>query len=129
MKSSFAPALVAVVTALGGCATSGGWYRPNTSADQYYPDAYQCQQAAASSYPVAMVQRMTSPGYQAPQSQSSQSNCTVIGNQVNCTSQQTGNSAAVFNRPPQYISEDANAENRSYAMRSCLLAKGYRWRQ
>ncbi len=87
---------------------------------------FNCEQDAARMYPPVMVQRMTSPGYQPLPSQSTQTNCTSIGNQINCTSQPSGVDTSIYKQQPTYVTEDSNAISRNSAFQSCLSAKGYR---
>jgi hypothetical protein len=110
------------VALLGGCASR--WSRPNTSESQFYQDRYQCEQDAARSYPPAMVQRTTSPGFQAAP-RASQTNCTTIGNNISCNTAPTGLDASIFNRPPTQVTEDVNIGSRNSAVQSCLYARGY----
>lgn len=117
---------IAALALLAGCAGPTKWSKPGGSEQQFYADRYECEQQAASSYPNAPQQIMTSPGYTAPQQQNTQTNCTMYGNQMNCNSQQSGINTAIYNRPPQYATVDANAGARGNAARSCLMAKGYR---
>lgn len=97
--------------------------RPNPEADKS-----QCEMDAARAYPVLLVQRMTDPGFQVPgQQRPVQTNCTSIGGQVVCRSAATDLDASIFNRPPTYVTEDANLERRVSAFRSCMTGKGYRF--
>jgi hypothetical protein len=109
--------------ALTGCATK--WTKPGGSEQQFYSDRYQCEQEAAGAYQAAPTQIMTSPGYSAPQQQQTQTNCYMVGNQMTCNSQSTGVNTAMYNRPPTYATVDANSGNRTNAVRSCLMARGY----
>ena len=120
-------ALLLAVSSLTGCATGGGnWSKPGSTQNEFYGDLNQCQQQAAQSFPTMMVQRQTSPGFQgAPRP--TQTNCRAVGGgQVSCTSSQTGLDASIYNQAPTFVNEDANAGNRSNAVRSCLMARGYR---
>lgn len=110
--------------ALIGCTTK--WTKPGGSEQQFYADRYQCEQQAANSYPTAPQQVMTSPGVNMPQQQNTQTNCQMIGGQMQCLSQPVGVNTAIYNRPPQYATVDANAGARGNATGSCLMAKGYR---
>src|SRR5471030_376832 len=83
---------------LAGCATK--WSRPNTTEQEFYQDRFQCEQDAASMYPVAMSQ-------------------TSYGNGTNCST-----TPGVF-IPPVKTVQDANGLNRAMAIRSCLQSKGY----
>jgi hypothetical protein len=114
--------LMISVISLGGCAPK--WDRPNTSEAVFFQDRYQCEQQAAITFPPVMVQKATSPGFQAAASPT-QTNCTSQGNQISCRSAQVGLDSSVFNRPPQYVTEDANISNRFSLIRSCLNSKGY----
>jgi len=115
-----------MVLLLAGCAHPTMWSKPGGSEQQFYADRYECEQQAAGSYPSAPQQVMTSPGVSMPQQQTTQTNCQMYGNQMQCTSQPTGANTAIYNRPPQYMTVDANAGGRANAARSCLMAKGYR---
>jgi hypothetical protein len=94
---------------LAGCAM--GWTRPNTTEAQFYQDRFQCEQSAASMYPVMMTS--AGPGYQAP----ARTNCTSYGNQTDCTT-----TPGRYTPAPQ---SDANAIARSSAFSSCLQSRGY----
>lgn len=108
-----------------GCATR--WSKPGSTQDGFYSDRYQCEQEAANNYPAAPVQQMLSPGYRAPTPTTTTTNCVNVGyGNVQCQSTQPGASAAIYNTPPTYTTIDANASNRSNAVRSCLMSKGYR---
>ena len=107
---------------LAGCATK--WSHPNGGGN-FHSDLYQCEQEAAVSYPPAMTQVMTSPGYQAPQQTNTTTNCNVNGQWINCRSTQQGASASVYNSPPTYMTVDNNAGARGGFVRQCLRAKGY----
>ena len=109
MKSLLAGASLVSLILLGGCAM--GWTRPNTTEAQFYQDRFQCEQEAASMYPVAMSS--VGSGYQAP----AQTNCTTYGNQTNCTTR-----PGIYSPPPQF---DSNAIARSGAFSSCLESRGY----
>jgi len=93
---------------LAGCATK--WSRPNTTEQEFYQDRFQCEQDAASMYPVAMSQTSYGNGYQAP----TQTNCQTYGNNTNCST-----TPGVF-IPPVKTVQDANGLNRAMAIRSCL---------
>lgn len=97
---------------------------PVTKTNSLQQDQYECEQEAARSYPPALVQRMTSPGFQAAP-RPAQTNCTQFGNQVSCSTQSTGVSASIYNTPPTYVTEDANLRNRFASARSCMVARGY----
>ncbi|MBI2783954.1 MAG: hypothetical protein HYX64_07755 [Gammaproteobacteria bacterium] len=87
-------------------------------------DLYQCEQEAARSYPPNLVQRMTSPGFQAAPG-ATQTNCTSYGNQLSCQSGAGNAGASIYNRPPTYVTEDANLPSRKTSTRSCMVARGY----
>jgi hypothetical protein len=90
-------------------------------------DRSQCDMDSARAYPVLMQQRMTDPGFQAPgQPRAQQSNCTVLGGQVNCRTAPTGVDTSIYNRPPSYVTEDVNQMRRQAAFGACMEAKGYR---
>lgn len=113
-------ALTIVATALlVGCATR--WVKPGGTQGEFDRDHYACQQQAASMYPPQYMQVMTSPGYQPPPAPT-QTNCMVIGNQMNCQSMGGVQPIAV---PPSYVTQDANAGARFNAIRSCLMANGW----
>lgn len=112
MKSLLVSLVVVTATLLGGCAM--GWTRANTTAAQFYQDRFQCEQQAASLYPVVMAP--AGGGYQAP----AQTNCTTYGNQTNCTT-----TPGVYVPAP---SSDANSIARSSAISSCLRARGYTYK-
>lgn len=109
VKSRFVWAVLATFALLEGCAM--GWTRPNTTEAQFNQDRFQCEQQAASTYPVVMAS--SGSGYQAP----ARTNCTTYGNQTNCTT-----TPGAYTPPPQ---SDANAFARASAVRSCLQSKGY----
>ena len=113
------------VTLLAGCATK--WSHPNGGAN-WNADLYQCEQQAAASYPPAMSQVMTSPGYQAPAAPvTTNTNCRNTGfGTVQCQStQQGGFNTSIYNSPPTYMTVDNNANARGQSVRQCLRAKGY----
>lgn len=115
--------LIVTVVALAGCA-SQKWSRTGSNESEFRQEAYDCQQQAAASYPSAFVQQQTSPGFVAAP-QPTTTNCTIYGNTANCQSQATGASAAIYNRPPSYMTVDANQGNRNGAYRSCMFARGW----
>ena len=55
-----------------------------------------------------------------------QSNCTVIGGQVNCRTAPTGVDTSIHDRPPSYVTGDVNQLRRQSAFNACMEAKGYR---
>ena len=112
-----------VLVGLAGCATQ--WNRPNTTEAQFYQDRFECEQLAAGSYPPSMVQRMSSPGVYAPPPRT-QTTCSSVGGIVSCRSAPSGLDASIYNRPPTYVTDDANAPARAYAVGSCLMSRGYR---
>ena len=83
-------------------------------------DRYQCEMDATRAYPVALQQRMTSPGVQVAPNQSLQTNCTGYGAQLNCSTNRFGADASIYNRPPTYITEDVNLSRRQQAFASCM---------
>lgn len=109
MKSVFAFVMSVYLLALGGCTM--GWTRPNTTEAEFHQDRFQCEQQAASMYPVAMAP--SGSGYQAP----ARTNCNTYGNQTNCTT-----TPGIYTPPRQ---TDTNARNRMTAFSSCLQSKGY----
>lgn len=115
---------VTLFLVLAGCAQPQKWYGGTESS--FNRDRYECEQEAARSFPPQMVQHQTSPGVNVQPSQSVQTNCTRYGNQVNCTSTPQGVNASIYNRPPSYVTLDANAGSRGNSVRSCLFARGYR---
>src|SRR5262245_25396209 len=62
--------LIVCVVFVAGCAA--GWSRPNTTEAEFHQDRFQCEQQAASMYPVVM--RSSGPGVQAPAT----TNCTTM---------------------------------------------------
>jgi hypothetical protein len=110
MKSffTFANALVGVAL-LAGCAM--GWSRPNTTEAEFKLDRFECEQQAASMYPVVIAS--IGSGHEAP----SQANCSSYAGHMNCTA--TPGSYV----PPHQV--DANANERANAVRSCLQSKDY----
>ena len=114
---------VALLIVLAGCAQPLKWYGGTEAS--FYRDRYECEQEAARSYPPQMVQQQTSPGVNVQPSQNTQTNCTTYGNQINCTSTPQGANASIYNRPPSYITLDANEGSRANSFRSCLFARGY----
>lgn len=113
-------ATLLLASLLAGCATN--WTKPGATQDDLYRDRYACQQQAAAMYPPQPVQVMTSPGFQPPPAPA-RTDCTMYGNQMTCQSAGGVHAMAV---PPSYQTQDANADARWYAVRNCLLAKGYR---
>lgn len=97
---------------LSGCAM--GWSRPNTTEAEFYQDKFQCEQQAASAYPVNMM--ATGVGYQTPM----RTSCTSYGNQVNCTTM-----PGMYTPPAQM---DVNATSRAITFRNCLQSKGYEFK-
>lgn len=100
------------VAALCGC--SMGWYREGVSSSQGYQDIHECQQEAARAFPTVLAP--VGSGYQSP----SQTNCQMIGNQMNCTTY-----PGVYRAPPQ---QDVNMANRNNAMSSCMRGRGYTYK-
>ena len=120
-------ALLFACVSIAGCAAQQlYWTKPGTSRDEFNSDMYQCQQAAVQSYPVVHSQVMTSPGVNVPAQPQVRTTCTPqFGGGVTCTSQPVNNSAAMFNRPPTYITVDVNDANRAEMATSCMYARGY----
>ena len=115
--------LVGVV--VSGCAQYR-WVKQGASDSDFAQDRYACERESAAMYPPAMVQQQTSPGFVAPPPRTV-TNCQATGyGQVNCTSQQQGAMASIYNQPPTYAAIDANGNARVEAWRSCLVARGYR---
>ena len=108
MNAVFAFVTSACLLTLGGCAM--GWTRPNTTEAQASQDRLQCEQQAASMYPVVMAPNG------AANDQLAALDCATSGIPIDC-----GRTADVA-PPPQ---TDANAPNRSAALSSCLESKGY----
>jgi len=107
--------LIVCVVFLAGCAA--GWSRPNTTEAEFYQDRFQCEQQAASMYPVVM--RSSGPGVQAPAT----TNCTTMPGmpaRTNCTT-----TPGTYAPPPQ---TDVNANARSGAFNSCMNARGYTYK-
>lgn len=120
-------AAIALVLAGCGCATRPPeqWGKPYGTEAEFFQDQFDCQQRAAAMYPQNMAQEMTSPGLNIPER--TQTTCTGFGNNINCRSGPAGGaSASIYNTPPTYQTYDANAGNRSGALRSCMMSKGYR---
>ena len=115
--------LICAIT-LAGCAAPKSWRHSSKGQTEFHQDRYLCQQEAAQSYPAMIVQRMT-PGVQIPDNRSVQTNCSQVGNFVQCNSAKTGIDATIYNRPPSVVAEDANAANRNYAAQSCMYARGW----
>jgi hypothetical protein len=87
---------------------------------------YQCETDATRTYPVLPVQRMTDPGFQAPnQQRTQQTTCSGFGAQMVCRTAPTGVDTSIYNRPPTYVTEDANLRNRQSAFASCMEANGF----
>ena len=79
----------------------------------------------ARAYPVLMQQRMTDPGFQAPgQPRPQQSNCTVVGGQVNCRAAPTGVDSSIHDRPPSDVTEDVDQVRRQAAFRCVQGSQG-----
>lgn len=106
--------LLLIPAALAGCAMPQ-WHHANFSPAQFDQDRYQCTVQAREMYPVAMAgqSNMMPPP-------ATRTNCTAMGNQVNCTNQQ-GYQMPVY----QY---DRNQPYRDNAFSYCMRARGY-WRQ
>ena len=115
---------VTLLLVLAGCAQPQKWHGGTEAS--FNRDRYECEQEAARSFPTQMVQQQTSPGVNVRPSQSTQTNCTTYGNQINCTSSPQGLDTSIYNRPPSYITIDANARSRGNSITSCLYARGYR---
>ena len=125
--ASRAALLLASAAVLAGCMAPKQWHGGPGGAAQFNQDSYDCQLQAANMYPAAMVQQMTSAGVNAAPPPV-QTNCSVIGNQINCNSNRVGADASIYNRPPSYMTVDANAGSRDGAVVSCLYARGYELR-
>ena len=109
MKSFLAPINVLPLFILGGCAM--GWSRPNTTEAEFKLDRFQCEQQAASAYPVVIA--TIGSGHDAP----SQGNCSSYAGHLNCTA------APGIYVPPRQM--DVNANARANGVRSSLQSKGY----
>lgn len=117
-------ACIAALT-LAGCETSR-WAKQGATEADFFRDRYACEQQAASMYPPAPRQQMTSPGFQAP-AQPVATECVNVGGVIRCRSgPQGGVSASIYNQAPTYQTVDANQAQRAHAVRSCLLSNGYR---
>lgn len=107
-------ALIVALVALSGCAMPR-WHHVNFTPAQFDQDRYQCTMQARDMYPVAMTGQ---PTLMPPPA--TRTNCTALGNQLNCTSQQD------YQMPTyQY---DRNQPYRDNAFGYCMRARGY-WRQ
>jgi hypothetical protein len=109
MKSLLTFTNVFLPLLLGGCVR--GCSRPNTSEAEFKLDRFQCEQQAASIYPIVIESFGT--GHEAP----SQSNCSSYAGHMNCTA----TPGAYI--PPRQV--DVNANARANEVRSCLQSKGY----
>lgn len=96
---------------LAGCA-SKPWQHPTATPAQFNQDNYECHMQASAMYPAAM----TSANFNQPAPV--RTNCTAMGNTMNCTTQQQANQIP----PVQY---DQNQIARSNAQGQCLRARGY----
>lgn len=109
--------ILGISISLAGC--NVGWMKPGATRAEFNQDRYDCQIEAAKTYPVSMVQRTVSTGYQTP----AQTQCNNAGyGNFNCTT--TGGNYV----PPSTITEDVNMNNRSAAFHSCMQAKGYEYK-
>lgn len=110
MNKNLRVAVLTGASALGGCA---GWSHPSKSEAEFHQDRFQCEQSAASMYPVNMV---SGPTYQAP----TRTNCSGYGAQMQCTTM------------PGYAmpaaQSDSNSLSRNLAVNSCLQGKGYQFK-
>ena len=108
MKSLLTFTNVLLPLLLGGCPM--GWSRPTTSEAEFKLDRFQCEQQAASIYPVVIASFGS--GHEAP----SQSNCSSYAGHMNSTA----TPGAYI--PPRQV--DVNANARADKVRSCLRSKG-----
>ena len=107
MRIRIFPVALAAFT-LAGCAM--GWTRPDTTAQQFYQDRQECEQAAVQMYPPAYA---STGGYQSP----AMTECRSFGAQVECSTM-----PGAYHPGPM---TDANAMNRNMAISQCLRGKGY----
>jgi len=112
IKSIFIFIFFTTALLLVGCAGMG-WSKPGSSQADFYNDKNDCDRQAAQTFPVAMGS--TGSGYQAPTT----TNCTRVGNNVDCTS-----FPGAYSAPQQ---QDMNAMPRLNYVTSCLKSKGYSW--
>jgi len=116
MKSWSITSLLFIIV-LGGCTQY--WGKPGGTASEFEADKAECNALAYGQFPPNVITNTTyTGGYQAP----SQTNCTVIGNTMNCTSQ-----PSPLNVPsiPVTTSQDINVQARNAAWESCMYGKGY----
>ena len=99
--------LIVAVIVLTGCQRTQ-WVRPNTTAQQFNADKYQCEIEALRMYPNTAGQPIGNPSYS--------TNCTGYGNTLNCTSQQNQQMRSWI---------DTNAVSRAIMEERCLQARGY----
>ena len=105
MKKLFV--LIISIIVLAGCQRTQ-WVRPNTTAQQFNADKYQCEIEALRMYPNTAGQPIGNPSYS--------TNCTGYGNTLNCTSQQNQQMRSWV---------DTNAVSRAIMEERCLKARGY----
>lgn len=105
------------ITVLGGCTQY--WEKPGGTTSEFEADKAECNALAYGQFPPNVITNTTyTQGYKAPD----QTNCTLIGNTMNCTSQ-----PSPFNVPPVPVttSTDVNVQARNAAWESCMYGKGY----
>lgn len=120
MRATATALLITTALASSGCAT--GWTKPGVTQQAANVDQYQCEQEAAKMFPAAMV-TITPPTYPVA-TPPAQTSCINIGGGVtNCMTTPVAKPYPVIP-----YTQDANAGNRSNAIDSCLLARGYQRR-
>ena len=119
--------LCASLTALGGCAQYQMVNRYNPNAN-WNADLYQCNNEAAIRFPPAIVSSSsTQPNPYAAllNRQTTQTNCSTYGNQIDCTSTTRPNPYAVPSTTTTTTSTDVNKQNRDIFANQCLSARGW----
>lgn len=104
---------IVVFLVLAGCASGGGWYRDNTTREQFARDRYDCELEAMRASPGGPV------AVQQPQTQTV---CRQVGGQIICQ-QGPANGLAAFGAQP--LADYSAVHQRNALERSCLYARGY----
>ena len=103
---------IVVFSALAGCASGGGWYRDNTTREQFARDRYECELEAM----------RASPGGPVVAQQPTQTVCRQVGAQIVCQQAPVSGLAAFGAQP---LADYSAVHQRNALERSCLYARGY----
>lgn len=91
------------------------WLKPGATQQDFNRDSYECTTEAARTFPAMAVSYQITNGSTQP----AYTNCSGVGNSVNCTT--TGGGY----KPGQSVVVDANKNNRDNAAYQCMLARGW----